>query len=125
MAKKATDTEEKIAGTTENVGTAENAAVTVKATEKSTVASAAAEANASGFYCYIGPNLKNLIQTGTICRGTREEALNKAAEAIAQYPLVKTLIVSGDALPSARIKVKTPGNVLYANYRKLAGKEDE
>ena len=79
--------------------------------------------NKSGFYCYIGPNLKKLIQTGTIYRGTRAEALARAAEAIKAQPLVKTLIVSGDALPSARIKVKTPGNVLYANYQKLAGKE--
>lgn len=81
------------------------------------------ERNGSGFYIYIGPNLKKLIQTGTIYRGTRKEALDKAAEAIAAQPLVKTLIVSGDALPSARIKVKTPGNVLYANYQKLAGKD--
>ena len=51
--------------------------------------------------------------------------LKQAAEAIEAYPLVKTLIVSGDALPEARIKVKTPGNALYANYMKLklAGKE--
>ena len=78
--------------------------------------------NASGFYIYIGPNLKKLIQTGTVFRGTRRNALNKAAEAIKAEPLVKTLIVSGDALPEARMKVKTPGNVLYANYQKLAGK---
>lgn len=81
------------------------------------------ERNASGFYIYIGPNLKKLIQTGTIYRGTRRNALDKAALAIAAKPLVKTLIVSGDALPEARLKVKTPGNVLYDNYQKLAGKE--
>lgn len=79
--------------------------------------------NKSGFYCYIGPNLKKLIQTGTIYRGTRAEAFKKAADAIAAYPPVKTLIVSGDALPEARLKVKTPGNALYANYQKLAGKD--
>mgnify|MGYP001152620816 FL=1 len=83
---------------------------------------AAPEVNRSGFYIYIGPNIKGLIQTGTICRGDRENALRTAAAAIERYPLVKTLIVSGDALPSARLKVKTPGNALYANYRKLAGK---
>ena len=81
------------------------------------------EQNKSGFYIYIGPNLKKLIQTGTIYRGTRAEALARAAEAIKAQQLVKTLIVSGDALPTARLKVKTPGNVLYANYQKLAGKE--
>lgn len=77
----------------------------------------------SGFYIYIGPNIKKHIQTGTIYRGTRAHALKQAAEAIEAHPLVKTLIVSGDALPEARLKVKTPGNALYANYKKLAGKE--
>ena len=77
----------------------------------------------AGFSCYIGPNLKKLIQTGTIYRGTREEALARAAEAVAAQPLVKNLIVSGDALPEALIKVRTPGNALYESYRKLAGKD--
>ncbi len=94
-----------------------------KATEKAEKPmEQAQEKNESGFYCYIGPNLKGLIQTGSIFRGTRKEALDKAEKAIAANPLVKTLIVSGDALPSARLKVKEPGNVLYANYHKLAGK---
>lgn len=77
----------------------------------------------SGFYIYIGPNIKKYIQTGTVYRGTRANALKQAAEAIEAHPLVKKLIVSGDALPEARVKVKTPGNVLYASYQKLAGKE--
>ena len=77
----------------------------------------------SGFYIYIGPNIKKHIQTGTVYRGTRAQALKQAAEAIEAYPPVTALIVSGDALPEARIKVKTPGNALYANYKKLAGKE--
>lgn len=83
------------------------------------------EHNESGFYCYIGPNLKGLILTGTVYKGTREDALTKAEEAIAKQPLVKRLIVSGDALSEARLKVKTPGNALYANYQKLvaAGKD--
>ena len=81
-----------------------------------------AEDGKSGIYMYIGPNIKGLIQTGTIYRGTREDACEKAKDAIAKHPLVKSLIVSGEALPQARLKVKTPGNVLYANYQKLAGK---
>lgn len=84
--------------------------------------SKAVEANSSGFYIYIGPNIKGLIQTGTIYRGDRESAHQKAAAAIEKQPKVKTLIVSGDALPKARLKVKTPGNVLYATYKELAGK---
>lgn len=80
------------------------------------------EGSQSGFYMYIGPNIKGLIQTGTIYRGDQAQALERAAAAIGKHPLVKTLIVSGDALPQARRKVKTPGNALYANYQKLAGK---
>lgn len=82
----------------------------------------APEANESGFYIYIGPNMKGLIQTGTIYRGDLANALEQARAAIAEQPLVKSLIVSGDALPAARLRVKTPGNALYASYQKLAGK---
>ena len=73
---------------------------------------------AAGFYCYIGPNLTGLIQNGAILRGTRAEALKAAAPE--KQPLVKTLIVSGDELPEARLKVKRPGNALNANYNKIA-----
>lgn len=82
----------------------------------------AGERNTSGFYIYIGPNLKGLLQTGTIFRGSREEALKAAAPAIEKHPTVRTLIVSGDTLPELRRKVRTPGNALYASYQKLAGK---
>ncbi len=78
--------------------------------------------NRSGFYMYIGPNLKGLIQTGTIYRGDRARPLERAAAAIEAHPPVKRLIVSGDALPEALRKVKTPGNALYASYKELAGK---
>lgn len=78
------------------------------------------EANASDIYCYIGPSLRGLIKHGDIFRGSRAKALKAAAAAIEAQPLVKTLIVSGDALPAARLKVKTPGNALYANYNKIA-----
>lgn len=90
---------------------------TIDAAMKPTAAS-----NGSGFCCYIGPNIKGLIQTGTIYRGDRAGAIALAAAAIEKHPLVKTLIVTGDALPEARLQVKTPGNALYANYQKLAGK---
>ena len=73
----------------------------------------------SGFYIYIGPTIKSLIRNGTIYRGDRAHALLEAREAIVKYPLIKTLIVSGDYLPVARLKVKTSGNALHANYVKL------
>ena len=116
MARKTTDT---TGSAVETVTETNNAGATEKDKEKRETE----EKNKSGFYCYIGPNLKNLIQTGAIYRGTRAQALAKAAEAIKAQPLVKTLIVSGDTLSAARVKAKTPGNVLYASYQKLAGKE--
>lgn len=125
MGRKTTDAAEYAAAEAETAqqtvetGGAANGTVEVKQEQRDM--GAAPEENKSGFYCYIGPNLKKLIQTGTIYRGTRKDALDRAAEAIKAQTLVKTLIVSGDALPAARLKVKTPGNVLYANYQKLLG----
>ena len=77
--------------------------------------------NSSGFYCYIGPSIAGVIQHGTIWRGSRTAALAAASPAIEKYPLVKSLIVSGDMLPESRLKIKRPGNALYVNYRKVAG----
>jgi hypothetical protein len=94
------------------------------AAEQPTKVQAKRPVNHSGFYCYIGPNLAGLIQHGTIFRGSWDDALKAAAAAIEKYPLVKSLIVSGDALPAERLKVKKPGNALYENYRKLAGKQE-
>ena len=77
---------------------------------------------ADSFYCYIGPSITGLIQHGAIYRGTRKKAMAAAAAAIEKYPLIKTLIVSGDKLPEARLKVKKPGNALYKNYQRILGK---
>lgn len=76
----------------------------------------------AGFFCYIGPSIPGLIQHGDIYRGTRRAALADAAAAIERHPLIKTLIVSGDQLSDARLKVKKPGNALYKNYKRVAGK---
>lgn len=77
---------------------------------------------ADSFYCYIGPSITGLIQHGAIYLGTRKKAMAAAAAAIEKYPLIKTLIVSGDKLPEARLKVKKPGNALYKNYQRILGK---
>lgn len=76
----------------------------------------------AGFYCYIGPTIVGLIQHGAIFRGTRKEALSAAKEAIEKQPLIKTLIVPGSELPTARLKVKMPGNALYKNFWRVAGR---
>lgn len=77
----------------------------------------------AGFCVYLGPNIPNTIQTGSVFRGTKKEVLTSIAGVVEKYPLVASLIVTGDVLPTERIKVKTPGNLLYVNYHKLAGKK--
>lgn len=85
---------------------------------------APAKPEPSGVWCYIGPNLAGLLQSGKIFRGTWAKALKEAAPAIEKYPLVKTLIVSGEELALARKKVKTPGNALHKNYQRLAASRE-
>ena len=75
---------------------------------------------AAGFYCYIGPTIQGLIRNGAIFRGTRADALAAASAAIEAQPLVKTLIVSGDALANAYRKVRQPGNALHEHARRIA-----
>ena len=86
-------------------------------------ASAGTGSCASGFYCYIGPSVAGVIKHGDLFFGSRADALEQAKAAIEKKPLVKTLIVSGDDLPAARLKVKTPGNALYANAQRVAARD--
>lgn len=72
------------------------------------------------FCVYLGPTMMGVIQRGTIYRGGRKEVLDSLAPVIEQHPLIASLVVSDETLPADRIKVKTPGNLLYVNYHKLA-----
>lgn len=101
---------------------AEEKPVPVAAKASAETPAANQETDTSGFCCYIGPGIAGVIQHGAIFRGTRAEALEAAKDAIERQPLVKSLIVSGDHLPVARLMVKTPGNALYLNARRISGK---
>lgn len=70
-------------------------------------------------YCYIGPNIRGYWHTGQIFRGERDSILKESAELVEKHPLVKTLLIPGESLPVARLKVKEPGTAHYANYHKL------
>lgn len=78
------------------------------------------DGNAAGFCVYLGPTILGVIQSGTIYPGDREKALAAIAPAVERYPTIAHLVVTGDTLPEDRIKVKTPGNLLYVHYRQLA-----
>lgn len=75
----------------------------------------------AGFCAYIGPTILGVIQNGTILRGSKAEAVTAVQTAVEKYPLIQTMIVPGECLGTARIQIKTPGNLLYNNYRRLAG----
>ena len=80
---------------------------------------AEAQKQEPGFFVYLGPSIRGVIQTATIFTGTREEVEETLAGPIERYPRIKRLLVSGETLPEDRVKVKTPGNGLYAAYVKL------
>lgn len=88
--------------------------------KKDTKKKEAAPAKETGFFVYLGPSIRGVIQTATIFTGTREEVEESLAGPIERHPRIKRLLVSGDTLPEDRIKVRTPGNGLYAAYMKLA-----
>ena len=72
-----------------------------------------------GFCVYLGPSITGVIQNGTVYCGTKAKVLTKLETVIKKYPLVSSLIVPDKTLSEDRIKVKTPGNILYVNYKKL------
>ena len=79
------------------------------------------DAEATGISVYIGPSIFGLITAGTVYPKDRKAALADLSEAVGRYPLIASLVVDAEDLPASRIKVKTPGNLLCANYGKLAG----
>lgn len=79
----------------------------------------AAPAKESGFFVYLGPSIRGVIQTATVFTGSRDEVEEFLAGPIERYPRIKRLLVSGETLPEDRVNVKTPGNGLYAAYMKL------
>ena len=71
------------------------------------------------FCAYIGPSVRGVVQNGTIYEGTRNSVLNALAAQINKYPRIAKLIIPGDELPEARVKIKTKGNYLFEENRKF------
>lgn len=70
-------------------------------------------------YCYIGPNIRGHFHTGELFRGEKDSIIKAHAGIIGKHPLIKSLIVPGEALAVARLKVKEPSTAHYVNYHKL------
>lgn len=78
------------------------------------------DGKAAGFCVYLGPSIRGVIQSGTVYRGGKAAVLKEIAPALERYPLIASLIVTSNTLPVDRTKVKTAGNLLNVNYKKLA-----
>lgn len=71
-------------------------------------------------YCvYLGPSIRGAVQHGAIFKCSRDEACAQLADLIARWPRIRSLIVDGEQLSEARIQLKTPGNGLYEQARRL------
>ena len=79
----------------------------------------------AGFSVYIGPTIPGVIQSGRIFNSSKANALKELASIVEKRPLVASLLVDGKTLAVDRIKVKTPGNLLYVNYQRLATGENK
>lgn len=79
----------------------------------------------AGFCVYIGPTIPGVIQSGHVYSGDRTAVLKEIDHIVEKRPLVAALLVDGLTLAVDRIKVKTPGNLLFVQYKKLAAGENE
>lgn len=109
MASKATATSKQVAQ-----------ASTAPAAQKAAGTTEAPPHKSNKIYCYIGPNIRGHWHTGQVFRGNKDSILADHRELVQKYPLVKSLLIPGESLPVARLKVKEPGTAHYANYQKLS-----
>ena len=75
--------------------------------------------DAPRFCVYLGPSIRGAIQYGTVIQGTHKEAVELHAQLIERFPPVRNLIIPGEMLSEARVKIKTSGNALYEYKRNL------
>lgn len=80
---------------------------------------------ADAWCCYVGPSIRGVVQHGDVIAGDPAAARAALAAGIAKYPGIASLIVPGDELSAARLRVKKPGNALYAMAEALAKSVNE
>lgn len=81
---------------------------------------AKASAEKAGVFAYIGPSIKNLIQSGTIYRGTYTGIIKNLEYVVGKYPDIKDFVVSGKTLAVDRLEIKKDGSLLNRKYNELA-----
>ena len=71
------------------------------------------------FSIYLGPSIHGVVISGTIFAMDRKAAHEKLQYALKDYPLIAGLVIQSDMLLESRLKLKSPGNLLYEQYQKL------
>ena len=73
----------------------------------------------ASFFMYLGPSILGVIQKASIYSGTREDVEKLLAPAIAKFPRIRALLISGETISVDRVNVTKPGTRLYAEYHRL------
>lgn len=84
------------------------------------------EAQRETVYVYIGPSVRGLLQSGTIMRGTKDDAMRQLGRAVDIYgDVISTLVVEDVELAEARNKIRAGGNLLANAYAAMLNKKEE
>ena len=73
----------------------------------------------STYWGYLGPTIRGVVQHAAVYGGDYAQVCEQLQYAIDKYPRIKNLIVPEATLPTDRFKIRTPGNLLYDQNRKL------
>lgn len=78
-----------------------------------------AQAPEAAFCAYLGPSIRGSITKGQIFPLTKAQVVAALAPILERYPSIADLIVDGDELPTARIRVAQTNSLLHKTYEKL------
>lgn len=78
------------------------------------------EEDAGVFSIYIGPSLRGGITKGQIFKMNKKAALASIASLVEKHPLIADLLVDGNDLPAAKVRLAQSNSLMHRNYEKLA-----
>ena len=77
-------------------------------------------------YVYVGPSVRGLLQSGTIIKGTKADALRQLGRAVEVFgDVIQRLLVEDTELAEARRKINEGGNLLANAYAAILAKKEE
>ena len=71
------------------------------------------------FCAYLGPSIRGSITKGQIFPLTKAQVVAELAPIIERYPSIADLIVDGNELPEARVRIAQTNSLLHKTYEKL------